>query len=73
MKTLTAVGNDGATYMISKMNSLRADEFSSHIYRSLDRLDKFIQDENIIGYVQGIDTMLKESERFGVQYIKRGT
>ena len=73
LKTLTAVGNDGATYMISKMNSLRADEFSSHIYRSLDRLDKFIQDENIIGYVQGIDTMLKESERFGVQYIKRGT
>ena len=35
-------------------------------------LTKYIQDENIIGYVQGIDTMLKESERFGVQYIKRG-
>lgn len=68
-KVLTAVGNQGAVYLIAKTEHYQGAEFAKALVRELDALH---QAQTPQDYTQEMNRFLKEAEKYGVQFITRG-
>lgn len=72
MQTLTAVGNNGAIYTLTKTQGYSADQFALHLQNTYPKLKDAVMQQDIRRYQQIMDDLLmKEVQAYGVKYTAR--
>lgn len=70
MKILTAVGNDGTVYLIEKLPEYHELEMRFYISDYLEDADALVKQQDIQGYLDNMEQLIKEMGRHGVEYHK---
>lgn len=72
LMTMTAVGNNGQVYMLSKREQY--DGFKTYIALNteLPVLEKFVESDDLQGYLSEIDSFIRELRSYGVEFIEDG-
>jgi len=72
LMTMTAVGNNGQVYMLSKREQY--DGFKTYIALNteLPVLEKFVESDDLQGYLSEIDSFIRGLRSYGVEFIEGG-
>ena len=68
MQGMTAVGNDGNVYVLSKAEDYDGFYFIKSLSELSPLLKGFVDAHDVKGYIQAIETLLKEAKAYGVYF-----